>query len=179
MGFIMFTASRMKTIEPPDAHLLNAAMGWLGLGLPVDAEAEIERITPSLRTHPDVLEVRWQICAARKGWQACLDLANELREAAPDRPGSWINRAYSLRRVEGGGLPLAQECLMQALASFPVEPVILFNLACYACQLGDMEAARQWLNRALRAGSEAVIKKMALNDPDLEALWPELVAERI
>ena len=151
-------------------------MGWLGLGSPAEADVEIEKIASSLRSHPDVLEVRWQICAARKDWRACLDLADELRSAAPDRPASWINRAYSLRRVEGGGLPAAQECLRQALALFPVEPVIPFNLACYACQLGDLDAARKWLKRAARLESETVIRKMALKDPDLEALWTELAA---
>ncbi len=153
-------------------------MGWLGLGLPPEADAEIEKIAPSRQSHPDVLEVRWQICAARKDWRACLDLADELRATATDRPASWINRAYSLRRVEGGGLPAAQECLRQALALFPVEPVIPFNLACYACQLGDLAEARKWLKRASRLESEMVIKKMALKDPDLEALWAELEVAR-
>lgn len=169
----------MKRLEPPDTHLLNAAMGWLGLGLPAEADAEIERITPWLRAHPDVLEVRWQVYAARKDWRKCLELADQLRAIAPDRPASWINRAYSLRRIQGGGLTSAQECLIQAQAQFPAEPIIAFNLACYACQLGDLDAARNWLKRASRLGSEEVIRKMALNDTDLEALWPEFTVESL
>jgi Flp pilus assembly protein TadD len=164
----------MKPLEPPDTHHLSSALGWLGLGLSADADTEIEKIVPSLRAHPDVLEVRWQISAAKKDWAMCLDLANELQTAAPDRASSWINRAYSLRRVEGGGLQAAQECLLRALPLFSHEAVIPFNLACYACQLGDLSAARAWLKKASSLASEAVIKKMALQDPDLEALWAEL-----
>jgi Flp pilus assembly protein TadD len=165
----------MKPLEPPDTHSLSAALGWLGLGLAADADVEIAKIPPSLKAHPDVLEVRWQIAAARKDWRVSLELADELRTVAPDHPASWINRAYSLRRVEGGGLPAARECLIEAHALFPAEPVIPFNLACYACQLGDLNGARAWLKKASRLASESVIKKMALTDPDLEALWPELV----
>ena len=53
----------MKPIEPPDAFHLSAAVGWLMLGNPDEAEEELGNITPGLRIHPDVLEVRWQICA--------------------------------------------------------------------------------------------------------------------
>ena len=37
----------------------------------------------------------------------------------------------------------------------------------------ELETARLWLKRATTAG-KAHIKQMALQDPDLEALWPEI-----
>jgi hypothetical protein len=38
-------------------------VGWSnsGLGDHVAANEELENITPQLRVHPDVLEIRWQI----------------------------------------------------------------------------------------------------------------------
>src|SRR5690349_10510510 len=53
-------------LEPPDSHHLAAAQGWLELGNHAEANNELERISPTLRAHPDALEVSWQIYAAAK-----------------------------------------------------------------------------------------------------------------
>lgn len=49
-----------------------------------------------------------------------------------------------------------------------------FNLACYHCQLGDLEKARECLGQAV--GHDGSYRKMALTDPDLEPLWDSLKA---
>ena len=66
---------RIKRLEPPDSHHLLAAQGWLELGSPIEANEELEQIAPQLRAHPDVLEIRWQIYAKEKKWEACVDVA--------------------------------------------------------------------------------------------------------
>jgi hypothetical protein len=71
-------------------------------------------------------------------------------------------------------LILAWGALLPAAAKFPEEPVIAFNLSCYACQLRELESARLWLQRAVKSGGKDAIKKMALADDDLEPLWPEI-----
>jgi Flp pilus assembly protein TadD len=167
----------MDPLTPPDTHHLSSAMGWLGLGLPADAEGEIQKIKHGNQSHPDVLEVRWQIAAKKEDWSECLNLANSMWAVDPDRPSSWINRAYSLRRVRGGGLIPAQECLLHAQALFPNVMLIAFNLACYACQLGDLNTARALLKKSARLTSEALIKKMVLRDEDLKPLWEEYSPE--
>ena len=43
---------------------MRAAIGWLELGNHAEAGEEIARIAPEMLEHPDVLEVRWMICAA-------------------------------------------------------------------------------------------------------------------
>jgi tetratricopeptide (TPR) repeat protein len=164
----------MKPLEPPDSHHLNAACGWLGLDNAREAAAELEKIAPVFQAHPDVLEVRWQIFAKEENWQAGLDLANELLRTAPGSPAGWIFRAYALRRIPGGGLKAAQQCLVEGRAKFPGEPIIAYNLACYACQLGELKETREWLKKACGLGSAPAIKDMALKDADLEPLWPEI-----
>jgi hypothetical protein len=67
----------MKSLEPPDLHHLIAADGWLGLGNWQEAQSEIEKITPELRLHPDVQEVRWQIQAKAKNWEEVICVARE------------------------------------------------------------------------------------------------------
>ena len=40
-----------------------------------EASAELAKITPQLRGHPDVLEIRWHICAKEKKWETCAEIA--------------------------------------------------------------------------------------------------------
>jgi hypothetical protein len=51
---------------------------------------------------------------------------------------SWIHQAYALRRMTGGGIKAAWDARLPAADRFPSQPMIAFNLACYACQLGRL-----------------------------------------
>ncbi|HTY88514.1 MAG TPA: hypothetical protein VMB80_13690 [Candidatus Acidoferrum sp.] len=164
----------MQPLQAPDSHRLNAALGWLGLGNPADARVELDAIPPAQQTHPAVLEARWLLCVHEKDWRAALAVAEKERAAAPDDCAGWLHRAYALRRLPGGGLTQAWDALRPAAEKFPREPVVAFNLACYACQMDQSDAARQWLKRAMKVGGMEAIKKMALADEDLRPLWPEI-----
>ena len=164
----------MKPLEPPDTHHFSAAVGWLELGNPTEAIAELALVEPAHQAHPDVLEVRWLICAERKDWGEALTTARALVERAPERASGWLHQAYALRRVSDGGLQRAWEALLPTADTFPEEPTIPYNLACYACQMQDLESARLWLKRAVAIGGTDRIKAMALADPDLEALKEEI-----
>ena len=164
----------MQRLVPPDSHHLNAAVGWLGLGLPDDAQAELKLIAPAHQSHPDVLEVRWTIFAQEHRWDAALEVARNLMAQAPDRADGWLHHAYALRRVSDGGLEKAWAALHPAADKFPKEPVIPYNLSCYACQMQQLDQARVWLKRAIKIGGQEHIKQMALADPDLEPLWDEI-----
>ena len=150
-------------------------MGWLELGNPTEAGEEIARISPALLDHPDVLEVRWDVCASGRSWDAAHDVAEALVRTAPDRSSGWVHRAYALRRKTGGSIGLAWEALHPAASKFPKVPIIPYNLGCYAAQLGRLEEAMDWLRRAMKAGCDAkAIKSMALRDDDLKALWARI-----
>jgi len=164
----------VQKIEPPDAHFLDAALGWLGLGNIAEAKAELAGVSSALQNHPDVLEVRWLICSQEERWEEGLQLARALVQTAPDRSSGWLHQAYALRRVQHGGVKQAWEALLPAFDKFPTESTIAYNLSCYACQLRQMEAARVWLKRALVIGGKERIKRMALQDVDLEPLWQEI-----
>jgi tetratricopeptide (TPR) repeat protein len=164
----------MQPLEPPDSHFLSAAVGWLELGNRIEAEAELNRISVEHQCHPDVLEVRWIILAEAKRWEAALGTARTLLKAAPHRSSGWLHHAYALRRTTADGLKQAWDALLPAYDKFPKEPTIAYNLSCYACQMGQLDEARLWFRRALKAGNKEMIRKMALEDTDLEALWEEI-----
>jgi hypothetical protein len=164
----------VEPLAPPDTHHLDAAIGWLGLDCVDDARVELAKIPAGNQNHPDVLEVRWTIFAHEKQWRDALEIAEQELKYAPDESSGWLHRAYTLRRVGGGGLSQAWDALLPAAEKFPAEPVIAYNLSCYACQMQQLDIARRWLNRAVAAGKKDAIKKMALADGDLQPLWEEI-----
>lgn len=164
-----------QQLESPDVHHLLAAQGWLELNNPAEAGDEIARISPENLEHPDVLDVRWAVCAAGERWEAGLEVAEKLLRAAPDRASGWLHRAYALRRVKGGGLQKAWEALRPAYEKFPKAEVVAYNLGCYAAQMDRLDEAWEWLHKAMEAaGDVAAIKNMALADRDLESLWDRI-----
>jgi hypothetical protein len=68
----------MKQLGLNDQRHLEAAHGWFELGNHLEANEELERITPENRACPAVLEVRWQIYAKAGKWGAALDIASAL-----------------------------------------------------------------------------------------------------
>jgi Flp pilus assembly protein TadD len=167
---------RVPPIEPPDSHHLSAALGWLGLGAAADARAELAQVSGENQNHPATLEVRWMIHAHEMDWSRALEIARTELRLAPKESSGWLHQAYALRRVSHGSLTQAWEALLPAAEKFPKEPVIAYNLACYACQMQQLDLARTWLQRAIAAGQKAAIKQMALADDDLKPLWPEIKA---
>jgi predicted Zn-dependent protease len=162
----------MKPLEPQDQHHLVAAQGWIELGNPEEANEELEQITAENRAHPAVLEVRWQIYAQAKKWDAALDIASALVQMVPEHPLGWVHRSYCLHELKR--TEEARDNLLRVVEKFPEDPIMRYNLACYECQLGRLEQAKNWLEMAFKLGDPKKIKLMALEDPDLKPLWREI-----
>ena len=73
----------MKPLEPPDSIHLEAAQGWCELHAFLEADAELDNITASLRAHPKVLEVRWQVYANLDKWVGALEIATAIVKQEP------------------------------------------------------------------------------------------------
>jgi tetratricopeptide (TPR) repeat protein len=162
----------VKPLEPPDRAHLEAAQAWLDLGNHLEADEELEKITPGLRVHPDVLEMRWRVYAKAQDWDASVHVAEAIIELAPDRASGWVMRSIALH-----GLSRFQEAwdtLLPVADRFPHVPAIAYDLACYACRLGRPAEARDWLGRVFAAEDAERWRLMALDDPDLEPLWKEI-----
>jgi hypothetical protein len=86
----------MKELELHDQRHLEAAQGWCELHAFLEADAELGNITASLRAHPKMLEVRWQIYANLEKWAGALEIASAIVKMVPDWPSGWIYRASSL-----------------------------------------------------------------------------------
>ena len=146
------------------------------LGNPREALHELDSIPAECRNAPAVLEVRWMLYSCEADWDRALPTARDLMTAAPESAESWLHYAYSVRRARGGGVQQAWEALLPALEKFPEEAAIPYNLACYACQMGELEEARNLLHRAFTRGRRKAMLEMALADQDLQCLWNEIRA---
>jgi tetratricopeptide (TPR) repeat protein len=164
----------VKPLEPPDSHYVLAAQGWLELGDHREAAAELEKIGKRCRTHPDVLELEWSISAAAKDWNACVDAAERQVKAAPKSPAGWIHRSFALHVLKR--TKEAADLLLPAARAFPKDWLVRYNLACYACQMGNHAEAWDWLQNAFELGDERQIRLMALEDADLKDLRSRIKA---
>jgi hypothetical protein len=162
----------VKPLEPPDSFHLSAAVGWIELGNWHEGEAELEKIAPALRAHPNVLQIRWVIHGKAGEWERCVEIGNDLVKAEADSSFGWIHRSFALHELKR--TQEAADLLLPATTLFPKEWLIRYNLACYTCQLGNHPDARKWLKLAMRLGDAKQVKSMALNDPDLEPLRKEI-----
>ena len=161
----------IKPLDFQDQRHLEAAQSWCELHAFWEADAELDNITASLRAHPSVLEVRWQIYAHTKKWDVCVDIAEGIIKLHPDRAVAWIHRSFALRRLKGTQEAFDQ--LLPAADRFPKVWLIPYNLACYCAQLGRLDECLQWFKRAM-AINEETVKRAAVDDPDLQPLWDSM-----
>ena len=162
----------MKDLSPPDSHFLTAAEGWLELGNWREANEELESITPKMRAHPHVLEIRYGICAKAGKWEMAAEVARGISVMLPDESWGWVHLAYSLHELKR--TQEAWNALLPVADKFPENPTIRYNLACYACQLGNLKESMWWLEKAIDMAGKKDVRLMALDDSDLEPLWKEI-----
>jgi Flp pilus assembly protein TadD len=149
---------------------LQRADGYMDLRMWTHAQRELSAVAAEHHDSFAFTHCRLRLAIEEKDWQASAQLARALHGQAPDEPETWIELAYVARRAEG--VDAARQILSRALHRFPSLAIIPFNLACYECQLGDMKQARMYLARAFEL--EPGYRRLAVEDRDLEPLWPEL-----
>ena len=155
-------------LEPPDSLHLKAAQGWLELGNPAEARAELEKIALALREHPEVLMMRWQVCAKLKDWENCLGIAEAIIKLSPDLPIGWINKAvafHGMKRYQE-----AWDTLYPAFEKFSDNKYVMYDLACYECLLGRLDKAKELLAKIFTGDDAIMWKQMAIHDPDFDAI---------
>src|SRR3954470_18098336 len=106
----------MKELPNADKFQIEAAEGWLMLGNPVEANEELEKISPENRRHPMALSVRWQVYAAAEWWEAAWIVSKVLCEALPESAEALICQANTVRKYRG--VREAMELLRSRLQKF-------------------------------------------------------------
>ena len=163
----------MDEFKSTDEMHLDAAEGWLGLSNIMEANSELNRVSPALRRHPDFLAVRYKILAKANCWTECVVVAATIAEIAPKCSLGWLLRAAALHELKQ--TKMALETLQPALEIFPDEIEIRQCLARYECVLGNMGRAKQRLAEAMELAKEqkciAEWQRATRGEPDLRPLW--------
>ena len=157
-------------LAPENQTHLTAAEGYLTLGLFIEAEAELARVSPDAQPRAEVLMVRVHLYQATKRWRDMQAAAMALVSLEPFDPQWVLALAYAIRRANS--IAAARVILAAALNQHPTNPMIQYNLACYDCQLGELRSAKKFLKTAF--GLDPSLKSLALDDEDLEPLWMSL-----
>jgi predicted Zn-dependent protease len=169
-------SDRKEFLEPRDIIHLRAAEGWLGLSCPAEAGEELAQLSPGVRSHPDVLAVRYEIFAKAQRWENCLEISREILKAEPKKSSGWIQQSFALHELKRTREAL--DSLLPAVNQFPLEITVRYNLACYECVLGNLPGAKRRLSEAFSLAHSQkcypLWRSQALEDIDLEPLRPFL-----
>ena len=155
------------SLEFPDKEFFIAAVGYSELGLFLEANEQVEKINPLDRITPAVLALRIDIYRGLEKWDLMQAASEVLHELEPRELQFVISYAYATRRAES--IIAAKNILINSLPKFPREAIMYYNLACYDCQLGQIDSAKQYLKQAFRIDSNWRLE--ALGDDDLKPLW--------
>jgi tetratricopeptide (TPR) repeat protein len=158
-----------------DLHRLSAAEGWLELGNHVEAEKELDEISPAHHGFSEVLRLRWRIQSSGKSWEDAFKTAALLVDSCPSDPEAWIFRSYALHELNRTAE--ARDALVKALDQFQRVSVIYYNLACYEAQLGNLDAGHRYLKKAFTLPGGKKLKQGAANDPDLKPLKKHMAGQ--
>jgi tetratricopeptide (TPR) repeat protein len=158
-------------LEPPDEQYWQAAVGYVELGMFQDANDQLEKIDPFSRAAPEVLAVRLAIYHGLKKWELMREIAKRLADFQPDDIQWVTSYAYATRRANQ--FPQPRKFSSTQSRNFPKSPIIKYNLACYFCQMGDIQNAKDYLKKAFEI--DLKWRMAALDDEDLKPLWDSLL----
>ena len=145
------------------------ALGFLELGMPEDALAELDEIPAS---NSMALHLRVDALFRLGDWSAAAAICLPMTEQEPSDPGWWIQAAYAQRRARS--VEEAEVVLLAGLSRHPANGLILYNLACYTCMQDRIDDARRYFHRAAATDPEQMLT-MGVCDPDLEGIRPWLL----
>ena len=151
-------------------HYIEAAQGYLELGMVDEALAELERVPEAERLHEDVEQLRVYILMRARRWDEAIAVCLALRAERPELTLSYIHGAFCLHEL--GRTTEAMRLLQEGPASLLREPIYYYNLGCYHAVLGNPEEAQSCLRTSFNMDDK--FREIARYDPDLEGVIENL-----
>jgi tetratricopeptide (TPR) repeat protein len=164
---MLYLSNQPETPTNDIQRPLQAADGYLYLGMPEEALGELESIAPRHQHSSPVMRARIRVLLHLKRWTLAHDLSRLGTDIYPDENEFTVQRAFALHQMNKGGE--AVRVLLSAPEWIRRTGILHYNLACYEAQLGDLSTARQCIRAAIEINSS--FKKNARQDPDLQRLW--------
>jgi tetratricopeptide (TPR) repeat protein len=128
--------------------LIRHAEGYLELGLPEHALAELARWDDQAETLPDhALYLKGEALRELGKHHEAVGPLSRAAEGAPENIHIWLALGWCYKRI--GRLDLAIESLEEALEAKPNEAILHYNLACYWSLAGNKRQSLLFLSQAL------------------------------
>jgi hypothetical protein len=145
---------------------LQAASGWLELGLADEALAELATLPAEARGHRVALEMTLAAQMSKQAWNSAADTARLLCLKAADEPLFFLRAAYCLH--ETGDTLAACNWLLRGPKALLGMAVFHYNIACYLWTLGHGSRARSHLEQAITMDHS--LRETARTDRDLAGI---------
>jgi len=149
---------------------LQAAQGYLELGMIEEALTELSLIDHALLEDPDILELRLHILIQAERWQEAIAVAEQILLMDHEMLAAFIQGAFALHEL--GRTTEARDLLLKGPLLLQKDPTFHYNIGCYEAVLGNHEAALQSLQKSF--AMDASFRDFAKRDPDLHQLLPSL-----
>src|SRR5262249_45571972 len=131
-----------------------------------DALAELASLPVDVQREPGAVEMRIVILTQSERWEEALLSSRELCSTVPEQPAGYIHVAFCLHCL--GRSAEARQTLLDGPPSLVKEATYHYNLACYECALGNLDMARQYLERSFEMDKK--FREFAKTDRDLDPL---------
>ena len=164
---MLYLRSQSSPPSPETQRVLQAADGYLFLGLPADALAELDSLSTGEKHTSAVLLGRIRVLLHLRQWSAAERLSAQGMKLYQEENEFTVQRAFALHQLAKG--EEAFRILLAAPEWIRRTGILHYNLACYEARLGDLKTARRCIDAAIEMN--AAMKKNARTDPDLTALW--------
>ncbi|HYR58170.1 MAG TPA: hypothetical protein VEO95_06055 [Chthoniobacteraceae bacterium] len=164
---MLYLKTQTRSHSVATHRALEAADGYLYLGLPDEALGEFGAIPAVERKYASVMLAEIRVLLHMKQWKRAETLSARGGELHPEEDEFTVQRVFALHQLEKG--EEAFRVLLSAPEWIRRTGILHYNLACYEARLGDINTARRCIDAAIEINS--AIKKNARSDPDLAALW--------
>jgi predicted Zn-dependent protease len=151
-------------------ELLQPFLGYLELGMFLEANDELESLPNQFKTRPEVLSARLELLMMMKRWEDGALLAQSLCKLWPAQNEFYIRTAFCLHELKR--TKEARTVLMEGPKALQDDAVYFYNLACYEAQLGNVKEAKRCLSVCFKMNK--AFKADALDDEDLAPVWNSL-----
>jgi tetratricopeptide (TPR) repeat protein len=164
----MLTLSNRTHQHSPETYrALQAAEGYVYLGLHREALRELDRVPEIEQELADVLIARVRVLLHLQRFGAAAKLSHRGENLYRNEDEFTVQRAFALHQLQKP--EEAARVLSDAPGWLRRTGILHYNLGCYEARWGNLHAARQCVATAIELNN--AIKKNARQDPDLAELW--------
>ncbi len=152
---------------------MDAARGYLYLGLPDEALSEIEPVPFSHRFNREFMELRTAIHMARKQWLEALVIARNVCHLFPSSERGFLDASRCLHKL--GRTQEAKDVLLQAPSSLRTKAVHHYQMSRLEAKMGNVDNARKSLKRAIALDPK--YRKLASKADELRDIFQTIAEE--